>query len=252
MPLLSELRLLDLTAPYCDHWRPLIQASLPQIVNHPSVSALLNQVKPTSFPKHFVPQEDLSEGQAYESFIFETNRIPTRDGPHDYFNALCWFLFPKSKTKLNQIQAAQIQKDGVLNQRGAVRDAITIIDENGLLLACSDALWHALVQKDWHTAFVELSDHWQSSQPVIFGHALIEKLLHPYKGICAHVLRVPQQNKPIDLTTTDTWLSEQLTAEWLATKPYIPVPIFGIPGWHPDQEQDDFYQDTHVFRPPRR
>ncbi|CAM5212441.1 hypothetical protein OURE66S_03888 [Oligella ureolytica] len=251
MPL-SELQNLDLNAPYCKYWRPLIEQSLPQLAQHASVSALLNHIKPTDFPKHFVAQEDLANGQAYESFIFETNGIPTRDGPHDYFNALCWFLFTQSKIQLNHVQAAQIQEGGVYNKRGPVRDAITIIDENGLLLACSDELWEALTQKDWQRAFVELREHWQDSQTVIFGHALIEKLLNPYKGICAHVLRIPQQEGAFDLKAADHWLSQQLTAEILATKPYIPVPIFGIPGWHTEQDQKDFYENKDVFRPPSK
>lgn len=251
MPL-SELQNLKLNAPYCKYWRPLIEQSLPQLAQHASVSALLNHIKPADFPKHFVAQEDLPEGQAYESFIFETNGIPTRDGPHDYFNALCWFLFTQSKIQLNHVQAAQIQQDGVYNKRGPVRDAITIIDENGLLLACSDELWEALTQKDWQRAFVELREHWQDSQSVIFGHALIEKLLNPYKGICAHVLRIPQQEGAFDLKAADDFLSHQLTAEILATKPYIPVPIFGIPSWHVEQDKDDFYENKDVFRPPSK
>lgn len=251
MPL-SKLHTLDLNAPYCAHWRPLIENSLAQLTQHDSVSALLNTIKPLDFPKHFVPQEDLAEGQAYESFIFESHAIPTRDGPHDYFNALCWFLFTQSKIQLNLVQATQIQQDGIYNKRGPVRDAITIIDENGFLLACSDKLWEALTQKNWQRAFIELREHWQDSQTVIFGHALIEKLLNPYKGICAHVLRIPQQDGAFDLKAVDHWLSNQLTAETLATKPYIPVPIFGIPGWHDEQNQDGFYDDTDVFRPSRK
>lgn len=249
--LLSELRHLDLSAPYCDHWRALIEASLVEIPRFFSVSDLLNQIKPANFPKHFVPQANLPEGQAYETFIFETNGIPTRDGPHDYFNALCWFLFTQSKLQLNRTQAAQIHKGGINSQRGPVRDAITIIDENGLLLACSDELWEALSQKNWPRAFIELRDHWQNSHAVIFGHALIEKLLNPYKGICAHAIRIPQQSDDFDLTVVDQWLSTFLSEEQLATKPYIPVPIFGIPGWHKSQCKMGFYQDTEVFRPPR-
>ncbi|MDO5666791.1 MAG: DUF3025 domain-containing protein [Alcaligenaceae bacterium] len=249
--LLPELRDLDLSAPYCDHWRGLIEASLVDIPHASSVNGLLNQLKAADFPKHFVPQADLAEGEAYESFIFKTNGIPTRDGPHDYFNGLCWFLFTKSKLQLNRVQAAQIHKDGVHNKRGPVRDAITIMDENGLLLACSDELWEALTKKDWHGAFVALRHHWQDSNAVVFGHALIEKLLNPYKGICAHVLRVPQQGRGFDLDAVDEWLSTFLSEENLATKPYIPVPIFGIPGWHKQQHEADFYQDTEVFRPPR-
>ncbi|WP_432784954.1 DUF3025 domain-containing protein [Oligella sp. MSHR50489EDL] len=46
-------------------------------------------------------------------------------------------------------------------------------------------------------------------------------------------------------------LSAFLSAENLAAKPYIPLPIFGIPGWHQDQHQVGFYEDKEVFRPPR-
>ena len=250
MPL-SEIPSLDLAAPYCAHWRPLIEQSMTLAPQFTTVSALLNQLKPANFPKRFVAQEDLPEGQAYESFIFEENSIPTRDGPHDYFNALCWFLFTQSKHQLNRVQAAQIQRDGVHQQRGPVRDAITIIDENGLLLACTDELWNALEAKDWHKAFVELKEEWQSSTAVVFGHALMEKLLTPYKGICAHVIRIPQPSDAFSLKTIDNWLSQFLCEEHLATKPYIPVPIFGIPGWHAEQHEADFYQDKTVFRPPR-
>lgn len=250
MPL-SEIRDLDLSAPYCDHWRVLIETSLVKMPRFTALSESLNQIKPTNFPKHFVPQAALPEGKAYESFIFETHGIPTRDGPHDYFNGLCWFLFTQSKQQLNRIQAAQIRQDGVHNKRGPVRDAITIIDENGLLLACSDALWDALTQKNWPRAFIDLKNHWQDSQAVIFGHALMEKLLNPYKGICAHVIRIPQQSAGIDLKAVDDWLSTFLNEDNLATKPYLPVPIFGIPGWHSQQDEAGFYQDTEVFRPPR-
>ena len=86
---------------------------------------------------------------------------------------------------------------------------------------------------------------------MIFGHALIEKLLNPYKGICAHVVRIPQPQEAFNVNIVDEWLSAYLSEEVLATKPYIPVPIFGIPGWHAEQNEVGFYEDTEVFRPPR-
>ncbi|SPY07811.1 DUF3025 domain-containing protein [Oligella urethralis] len=249
--LLPELRDLDLSPPYYDHWRAFIETTLLEMAKFHSVSELLNHLKASDFTKHFVPQAALPVGVAYESFIYDTDGVPTRDGPHDYFNALCWFLFTHSKSQLNRVQAAQIRQDGVYQQRGAVRDAITIIDENGLLLACSDSLWEALAQKQWQRAFVALREEWQHSQAVIFGHALMEKLLKPYKGICAHVIRIPPPMGTLDLNVVDRWLSAFLSADKLATKPYIPVPIFGIPGWHPQQQAAGFYEDKTVFRPPR-
>ena len=55
----------------------------------------------------FVPQSFLPAGQAYEQFIFETGTVPTRDNLHDFFNGLCWLRFPKTKQKLNQLQAGE-------------------------------------------------------------------------------------------------------------------------------------------------
>ena len=42
---------------------------------------------------------------------------------------------------------------------------------------------------------------------MIFGHALIEKLLNPYKGICAHVVRIPQPQEAFNVNIVDEWLS---------------------------------------------
>ena len=45
----------------------------------------------------FVPQSALPDGQAYEQFIYDTQTVPTRNGLHDFFNALCWLKFPLAK-----------------------------------------------------------------------------------------------------------------------------------------------------------
>lgn len=252
MSLLPDLSQLDLSAPYCRHWRELIEHSTPQLAQAQPIYELLNQLKPEGFPKRFVPQENLPVAQAYESFIYESGGIPTREGPHDYFNGLCWLLFTQSKVQLNRLQAAEIKRDGVHSQRGPVRDAITIFDENGLVLACSDELWDALCEKDWQRAFIDYRAQWDDCRIVIFGHALMEKLLKPYKGICAHVIRIPHLEDKASLEEIDLWLSQTLDADFLRSKPFIPLPIFGIPGWHPEQGEADFYRDEQVFRPPRR
>jgi hypothetical protein len=46
----------------------------------------------------------------------------------------------------------------------------------------------------------------------------------------------------------DTWLCQQLQADWLQTKPYNPLPIMGLPGWSADNENPVFYADKSVFR----
>ena len=195
----------------------------------------------------FVPQQDLPADMAYESFIFQHQHIPTRNNTHDFFNGLCWLRFPKSKAQLNRLQALAIAQDGVSAQRGALRDALTLFDENAALLCAPESMWKALQHKQWHELFVNQRNSWQHTQLVLFGHALLEKLSKPYKGITAHVLCVPM---PV-LTTdeeVDAWMCQQLAPEWLQTKPFVPLPLAGIPGWWLGNEVPAFFEDKKVFR----
>jgi len=209
-------------------------------------------------PVRFVPQTDLPEGVAYESHIFATGDVPTRDGLHDFFNALCWMRFPQSKRALNRLQAEAIaQARGVQSTRGPLRDALTLFDENVALLQAPEPLWLSLLARDWRTLFVTQRPLWAEARLVLFGHALTEKLVTPFKGICAHVLRLPvPADLPADDPTTlahpwDAWLTRQLTPEWLSSKPYTPLPLLGVPGWWAANADPDFYNDTTVFRPSR-
>ena len=118
-------------------------------------------------------------------------------------------------------------------------------------------VWQALLARDWSRLFVELRPLWAQSTLLLFGHALTEKLVAPYKSITAHVLRLPvPADLPADAAAArvhpwDDWLAGQLTPEWLATKPYTPLPVLGRPGWWPANEDPDFYADAQVFRPAR-
>ena len=196
----------------------------------------------------FVSQSKLLPNIAYEAFIFSHKRIPTRDNLHDFFNGLCWLRFPQTKTRLNFLQAQEIASEGVGATRGPLRDALTLFDENVLLLQASDNLWRALQVRDWTKLFGELRDEWQSAHIVIFGHALLEKLVAPYKSITAHVFRIASDVDAKDEQALDNWLANNLQPEYLATKPYLPLPVLGIPGWWPDNDESSFYLDTRVFR----
>jgi hypothetical protein len=189
---------------------------------------------------------------AYEQFIHDTGTVPTREGLHDFFNGLVWMRFPATKRLLNRLQAAEIQQDGVGQRRGPVRDAITLFDENAVLLQAPDALWQALIARDWPVLFGDLRPLWAQARLVLFGHALLEKLVSPYKSVAGHVYRTPV---PLglgdDLGTWDQWLAARLSAVELATKPFTPLPVLGVPGWWPANQDPAFYRDTTVFRPPR-
>ena len=200
-----------------------------------------------TLPIRFVSQSALPESQAYEQFIFDTQTVPTRDNLHDFFNGLCWLTFPQTKKKLNQLQAEQLAVDGVRQTRGPVRDALTLFDENAAFLTAPQPLWDALVAKDWQRLFVELRPMWQDAQLVLFGHALLEKLVTPRKPITAHVYRAQQAINSI--ASLDAWISADITADKLASKPFAPLPVLGVPGWCRDNEKLSFYEDILVFRP---
>ncbi len=211
-------------------------------------------------PVRFVPQSDLPNGVAYESFIFQTRQCPTRDNLHDLFNGLCWHHFPRTKSKLNALQAAEIARDGVQPHRGAVRDALTVFDENAALLQATPELWQALEQRDWRRLLVDLRGEWRHARLVLFGHALLEKLVVPRKDITAHVYLVPTLGSTAGaaapdaqyVAELDAWVAHDLSAEKLATKPFTPLPVLGVPGWWPPNESAGFYDDVQVFRPLRR
>ncbi|MFM6986878.1 MAG: DUF3025 domain-containing protein [Hydrogenophaga sp.] len=216
----------------------------------PLPQALTEQVGVAS--PRFVPQADLPEGMAYEQFIFDNGAVPTREGLHDFFNGLVWARFPATKRLLNRLQADEIAQAGVGQVRGPVRDAITLFDENAVLLQGPDALWRALTARDWKRLFLDLRPLWAQARLVLFGHALTEKLVHPYKSITGHVYRAPVPLElGADLVAWDDWLARRLSANELSGKPFTPLPVLGVPGWWPANQAPAFYADTHVFRPPR-
>jgi len=132
-----------------------------------------------------------------------------------------------------------------------VRDALTLFDENVLLMHAPDEVWVALQARDWLRLFVDLRAQWQQVHLVLFGHALLEKLVTPYKSITAHVYRVDNTINPRDEAALDAWLVQDLQPAKLATKPYEPLPVLGVPGWWPANQDRAYYEDVNVFRPKR-
>lgn len=241
------LEQIDWQAPWLAPYRAVGEPMARQVLQGGSCAAALNS--DPAMPVRFVPQAALPAGMAYEQFIFEQGSVPTRDGLHDFFNGLIWRHFPLSKRQLNRLQAAQIAADGVQAVRGPVRDALTVFDENAALLRAPDALWDALAARDWPQLFGELRPLWTQARIVLFGHALLEKLVHPRKPITAHVYRA---HPAIDsIASLDAWLAQDLTAPKLAGKPFVPLPVLGVPGWWPANEAPAFYDDIQVFRPLR-
>jgi hypothetical protein len=201
-------------------------------------------------PVRFAPEQALPAGQAYEHFIFGSGQCPVRSNLHDFFNGLCWLRLPRSKQRLNALQAAQIASAGVGAERGPVRDAIAVFDENGALLQAPSALWEALLAREWRSLFVDLRPLWREARVIVFGHALLEKLVLPRKEITAHVWVADAGGGSME--EVDRWLAAQLTTALLAAKPFTPLPLLGIPGWWPENQNFSFYDDSLVFRTARR
>ena len=246
-PPLSAFSDVDWQAPWLAPWRALGVPLAGAIASGTPVHEVLNAAQ--GAPVRFVPQAELPTGVAYEQFIFDTGGVPTRGNLHDFFNGLMWQRFGQAKQRLNQLQAGAMASQGVRPVRGPLRDACTLLDESGALLQAPPALWQALLARDWLALFVQHRALWRSARVTLFGHALMEQLVQPRKGITAHVLITYDAiNSEVD---QDFRLARQLDAAWLATKPFVPLPLLGIPGLWAGNEARSFYDDAMVFRRPR-
>ncbi len=219
-------------APLCD----LLGALPPGM----PVAAALNQL-PGSGPR-FVPADQLRAGEAYEAFIRRTGGVPTRDNLHDLLNGLIWRRHPALKARLNALQAADIAVHGIGPVRGALRDSLTLFDENGAIwMDPPPPLAAALRARDWQTLFVQHRSWWPRQRFEVFGHALLEQLsIAPRKGLTAHVAI----GDPL-LFSAEDWAPNNG-----AQKPFFPLPVLGIPGWWPANQDPAFYDDSRVFRRP--
>jgi Protein of unknown function (DUF3025) len=279
----AQLASMDWLAAWWNPWRAVGQQVAARVLAGARVCDALNAAQPVASmathspnlgahlatkalpttPMQFVPQSALPEGVAYEAFIFETGQVPTRENLHDFFNGLAWLVFPVTKRRLNALQYSVLAADGVQATRGALRDALTLFDENVAIWPCASGavpraanethhqLVHALRAKQWPRAFIELRAQWEHNPPVLFGHALLEKLVTPYKSITAHVYIAKDATDNIATTDLDKSVALQLGPAELTPKPFIPLPVLGVPGWWAANEDPAFYNDAQVFRGPR-
>lgn len=240
---------IDWHAPWLDNLGEAGQCVQQRVLAGASVACALNAQQ--CAPVRFVPQSALPVGAAYEQFICDTASVPTRDNLHDFFNGLIWLHFPHTKRRLNQLQASAMAVHGVGAVRGPLRDALTVFDENGAVLAAPDALWQALAARDWQALFIGQRALWSQARLVLLGHALLEKLVVPRKPITAHVYRAPLALQQATVSELDAWLAQVLEPQAWAQKPFVPLPVLGVPGWWPDNAKPAFYGDVQVFRPVR-
>ena len=106
------------------------------------LSALAEGVKTSrGKPVRFVRARERNdrERRYYEQHIADTGEVETRENWHDLFNALAWITYPKSKARINAQHAAILEEGGEAEarKRSPERDALTLFDEGGVIVACS-------------------------------------------------------------------------------------------------------------------
>lgn len=209
-----------------------------------------------------------ADGRYYEEFIFASQQVPTRaDNWHDLFGALIWCQFPKTKSLLNQLHMQEIAVAG-LTKRTLLRNKLTLFDECGVLVlyqASAGAVVEALRQHQWLDAFVGQRQLWQgqSHRPAVaammFGHANYEMATRPFIGLTGKMLALEVSADFFDwslrerIDFIDTALSTLIANSGILLEKttLTPLPILGVPGWDPANQQADFYRDPAYFRPKR-
>ena len=181
----------------------------------------------------------------YEAKVFETGEVETRpDSLHDWFNALAWLAFPRTKARINALHVRELplEKRG---QRGSLRDLLTIFDEGGAIVVCDDEELLSLLRRfAWRPLFLERRERVLHAMRIfVFGHAVLEKALEPWPGITCKAIVLPGGD-------LDAQAAQWLGAQDRSASPRLlaPLPIFGYPGWFPGQDAA-FYSDKRYFRP---
>jgi len=199
-------------------------------------------------PVRFVPPA-IDKNLYYELQVYESGCVATRaDNLHDWFNALAWLAFPRTKARINALHAEQIPRER--GRRGRLRDLLTLFDEGGAIVLCDDARLIAMLREcRWKELFWEHRSRVLSSmRVVVFGHAVLEKALEPWPGITCKAIFVAVEGD-----------ADAQAAAWLARLPVdatprelAALPVFGYPGWLAGSDRAGFYDDVRYFRPFRK
>lgn len=213
-------------------------------------------------PLRFVEQTPalLGDGLHYEQRIYQRGEIATRAASwHDLFNALIWIERLPIKAALNARQVADVSLVGSA-ERTRAQCALTHFDEGGAIVLLRDpqllTLWDA---HDWHGLFWREHAAWSDgrAQVLVFGHALLEHALAPepvHTAKCVAVMLAAEAAVDAD--------SEQAICQRVARaivdatllndpQELRPLPLSGIPGWHPGNTRESFYAEAPCFRPLR-
>lgn len=255
------------TRPPLSQWREF--AHLTQAPDWPRVDALNADAGPQAVASRrkirFVAQTPalLADGLHYEQRIAERGDIATREGNwHDLLNALVWRRYPELKGALNARQVAEIAVAGP-KRRTRAQCALTHFDEAGIVVLLRDpallTLWNV---HDWHGLFWREREAWVDGciAAHVFGHALLEHALKPGQLLVGKALVVVMRQsgkvESAPMAAVDNpfnALAAAIGSGELLNDPQElrPLPLSGIPGWHPDNTVESFYREAPCFCPLR-
>ncbi len=266
--------------------RPALTPALPRPEAHPAFAPLSRWLRPDCFarppsvaeldatacaaglrraggaPLRFVAASARRESALdYERRIATRGEIAVRAGSlHDFCNALAWLAFPRTKAALNAVHVAS-RPASAAGTRSRPRDAATLLDESGMLVACADTTllrqWDA---RDWRTGFGDL--HATPTAPlraVAIGHGLLAKCVRPYPTLTAHALVLPVTASRLPAAPEAFAAAlDAAAAQWIADAGAAwspaslrPLPLAALPGWAGAASGTLRFDDASVFRPRR-
>lgn len=213
----------------------------------------------------FVDQKALDESKLYyEAFIAQNKQVPSRGNWHDFYNALVWSQLPNTKMTFNKLHNQEIQQYGE-KKRTPIRDRLTHFDECGLLVFtdneqlkqdCGDHNWVELFLKNKHCWGI-------NTEIIIVGHAIWEMLMNPFIGLTGKVRFIEVSTNTLSELNRDISQHNYKQADYLINqhllhnrvleqnKPWLPLPVLGIPGWSIFPQTSEFYLNTDYFMPKR-
>jgi hypothetical protein len=203
--------------------------------------------------------------ERYEARVHLKGEMVFRDRNwHDFLNLLAWLTFPRAKAALNarHFEALEAQRAAGAANRGPAQDALTLFDEGGVIVAsCDDQLLGMLRAFRWKELFWHSRDQARSRMRfMLFGHALYEKALRPFIGITGRGILLKVEPEQLarppgeQLAALDSQLAAHISESrnLTAARELAVVPVLGVPGWCPGNEQESYYDNTDYFRPGRK
>ncbi len=225
----------------------------------------MNLINARGIPVRFVVQNSKSK-QFHEQFeprAFLRGEVQVRPRDwHDMFNALVWLTFPATKAAINARHYESMSCAGAgASARPPVRDALTLFDEDGVVVLSSDSSLLELVRRfGWKELFWNRREEVRNRMHfLLFGHALYQKAARPFVGMTgkAILLNVPEAFLALPLSSRITE-ADHLLAAWIGERTRLtrgrdlsPLPVLGVPGWWAENEQEMFYANADYFRPGR-